>query len=349
MHLIGEINQNYAARNLPETIRLSMEVIRIEPRATAAWTTLALCYTEMGELSEALKCKIITAHLVHDVEKWIELGRDSRFVGFEFIFPVFNCFGRQLGLLQQAIYCFRKACTLDPTDVDAQWERGSVAAELGDLRTAKAAFLNILKNQPYDVVVLEDLRPILVESNEIKLGIKYYEVAFQYYMKQFPSGKYFESDGTEIVGGGFTDMQVIVLADFYNSVGDPEAAIRTIRKGARWLQGRGDQRWRDAEVDDREFDEEGFRRSDNTVAGTTRASFPLDVNLRHRLAVARLVLGDHEEGLVSIFYSFWNPALKNLFFRCTRGSFCGMIHGSMRYCSLSSPMQCSIKGCPRMR
>ncbi|GJJ15577.1 hypothetical protein Clacol_009855 [Clathrus columnatus] len=268
--LIGDANAAYVSRNIPETIRLMEEVIRIEPRESSSWTTLALCYADLGEPKTSLKLNIIGAHLLHDVD-------------------------REFGYLQQALYCFRKACSLDPHDVNAQWERAAVAKELGDLRTAKTALLIILKRYPHDVGALEELRPVLVELSEVPFGIELYQNAFDFYQASYPSGKTKDMAGDEVLGGGFNEIHIIVLADFYNSVHDPEKSIHTIRQGARWLQGRLDQRFWDNEVDDREFDVPEYPRQDR-AAFLDDVSYPLDINLRHRLAIARFMLGDHEEG-----------------------------------------------------
>ncbi|KIJ34519.1 hypothetical protein M422DRAFT_87090, partial [Sphaerobolus stellatus SS14] len=159
--LLGEGNAAYVSQNIPEAARLMEEAIRIEPRVPAAWATLALCYQD-EQPEKALKLKIIRAHLVHDVDLWLSLGSESR----------------GLGYLQQALYCYRKACTLDPADVNAQWERASLAKELGDFHTAKTAFLAILKQYPHDIVALEELRSVLVELSEITKGIELYQAAF---------------------------------------------------------------------------------------------------------------------------------------------------------------------------
>lgn len=209
-----------------------------------------------------------------------------------------DIYTRNLGYMQQALYCYRKACTLDPGDINAQWDRAFLAKEIGDLHTARTAFLAILKRYPHNVSALEELRPILVELSDIPRGIQLYQEAFEYYQEINPYGTVEDSPENDFSGGGFGDMQIIVLADFYNSVGDPERAVTTIRRGARWLKGRGEQRHWDNEVDDREFDIEGFTRGGQST--TSGSSYPLDVNFRHRLAVARLMLGDHDEGKVII-------------------------------------------------
>ncbi len=47
-----------------------------------------------------------------------------------------------MGLKQQALYCYRKVYSLDPTNVDALWDRASLAVEMGELKTVRfPAFL----------------------------------------------------------------------------------------------------------------------------------------------------------------------------------------------------------------
>ena len=76
--LIGEGNQAYVDANYPETICIMQEVIRIEPRAAAAWSVLAQCHDEMGEPGKALQLRIMAAHLNHDADEWAELAKQSR-------------------------------------------------------------------------------------------------------------------------------------------------------------------------------------------------------------------------------------------------------------------------------
>lgn len=135
-------------------------------------------------------------------------------------------------------------------------------------------------------------------------------------------------------GGGFSLLNVLVLADLYNTVGEYEKAVRVIKTGSRWLQARGDQKYWDLVEDDREFELEGFSRTvlagaGNGISAPTSLNpnpnsssapdgpapvpsssrtvgseevqpgyFPLDVNARHRLGVARIKMGDVNEGIV---------------------------------------------------
>jgi general transcription factor 3C polypeptide 3 (transcription factor C subunit 4) len=76
--MIGEGNQAYVDGNLPETLRIMQEVIRIEPRAGPAWSVLAQCYEDMKEGEKALQLRIMAAHLHQDPEEWDRLAQQSR-------------------------------------------------------------------------------------------------------------------------------------------------------------------------------------------------------------------------------------------------------------------------------
>ncbi|KDR78033.1 hypothetical protein GALMADRAFT_245006 [Galerina marginata CBS 339.88] len=275
--LIGDGNQAYVDNDLSEAIRIMQEVIRIEPRAASAWSVLGQCYEDMKEGHKALQLRIMAAHLRHDAEEWDRLGRQSREHGYN----------------QQALYCYRKVYSLDPTNVDALWDRASLAKEIGDFRIARHAFLAILKRFPHDLTVLRELHTILVELSDLSTCASLLQGALDHYMKAYPSGH-----GENISGGGFSKLDLLLLADLYNVLGEHGRAVETIRRGTRWLQGRSDQKYWDLCEDDREYDSDGWPpRSGADEGGPVQAGgYELDPNTRHRLAVARIKMGDVEEG-----------------------------------------------------
>ena len=155
-----------------------------------------------------------------------------------------------------------------------------------------------MKRLPHDLTVLEELRPILIELSELELCAKLFEEAFEHYQQVFPTGVGVNPDTqTQVAGGGFGLMEILVLADLYNTLGRYDRAIETIRKGCRWLQGRAKQVFWDKCEDDREYDTtDGTRGGEGDVQP---GMYALDVNARHRLAIARLKSGDLTEGKVS--------------------------------------------------
>ena len=159
---------------------------------------------------------------------------------------------------------------------------------------ARTALSAILRQIPHDLNVLEELRPILIEGNKIDICASLHQDAFEHYQKLYPTGVgVVPETGQEVPGGGFDLLHILVLADSYNSIKKYHNAVATIRRGSRWLQGRGSQSYWDACEDDREFDIAG---SAVIRSGTvTPGMYELDLNARHRLAVSRIKLGDVEE------------------------------------------------------
>ena len=104
----------------------SLKVIRIEPRAASAWSVLANCLNDLGEADEALKIRIMGAHLHHDADEWELLANESR----------------ERGLKQQSLYCLSKVCGLDGERLDAFWDRAFLAKELG-VRRIVGHFLSL--------------------------------------------------------------------------------------------------------------------------------------------------------------------------------------------------------------
>ncbi|KAL4243959.1 Transcription factor Tfc4/TFIIIC-102/Sfc4 [Abortiporus biennis] len=277
--LLGDGNQAYADDDIPEAIRIMQEVIRVEPRAFAAWKVLASCYESpnIKDDQKALQLRIMGAHLTQDPDDWRELAEKSR----------------TLGLHQQALYCYRKLYLADTSNTEALWDRALLAKEVGELRIARNSLLTLLRTHEHSLAVLQELRPILIELSELPLCATLYQGAFDFNRAKFPSGTG-TMNGTQTDGGGFGLMEVLVLADLYNTLAEFEKAVQTIRIGCRWLQGRGKQVFWDSCEDDREYDlVEGLRGTEGEVDA---GMYPLDINARHRLAIARIRMGDLSDG-----------------------------------------------------
>ncbi|KAJ7266948.1 hypothetical protein B0H12DRAFT_140673 [Mycena haematopus] len=276
--LLGDGNQAYVDGNLAESIRIMLEVIRIEPRATSAWSVLAQCHEDMKQDQQALQLRIMAAHLRHEADEWDRLARQSK----------------DLGYYQQALYCWSKLSSLDPANVNAQWDRALLARDIGDLKTTRNAFMTILKRFPHDLAVLSELRTTLIETGDLDTCTTLFQGAFEHYQKTYPSGHgHNPTTNGDVAGGGFGHLEILVLADLYNTTGDYHRAIDVIRQGCRWLQGRAEHRYWDMCDDDREYDPPNFQR---TAESTPQSGmFPLDINSRHRLTVARIKMGETEE------------------------------------------------------
>ena len=164
---------------------------------------------------------------------------------------------------------------------------------------ARHSYLAILKRFPHNLTVLESLRPLLIEMSDLQTCASMFQAAFNHYETSFPT---LES----LVQCPFDQMQVLCLTDLYNTLGQHEKAVEAIKQGCRWLQGRAAEKFWDVIEDDREFDVPDVEKERD---GEVRPGYyPLDVNARHRLAIARIKMGDIEQGKVGhIFLSLNSP------------------------------------------
>jgi general transcription factor 3C polypeptide 3 (transcription factor C subunit 4) len=176
-----------------------------------------------------------------------------------------------------------------------------------DAFKARNALLAILKRYPHDLTVLSELRPILVDLSDFSLCATLFQDAFGHYQSLYPSGPPEVQVDTSADNAGsnpqcFGLIDVLVLADLYNTpnIEAYDQAVTAIRRGCRWLQGRGAQKYWDACEDDREYDPPGhFSRTGDIQPG----GYDLDINARQRLGVARIKMGEFEEGKVSITFT----------------------------------------------
>ncbi|KAL1761213.1 hypothetical protein FB107DRAFT_255088 [Schizophyllum commune] len=274
--LLGDGNQAYVDADLPAAIRLMSEVIRIEPRAASAWTVLAQCYADLNMPAPALQLRIMAAHLRRDPEEWMRLAQQSR--------------GN--GAAQQALYCYAKAYAADPDNVAVLWDRAALAREVNDLRAARASLVALLRCLPHDLNVLAALRPVLVELGDLAACAKFYETAWKHHQEAFPTGQ----AGADGAVNPFGVLEILVLADLHSALGAHQRAIHVVKTGMRWLQGRGTQAYWDAVPDDREYDLPITVPRPLNEGDIPPGYFPLDLNARQRLAVARIRMGDTEEG-----------------------------------------------------
>jgi general transcription factor 3C polypeptide 3 (transcription factor C subunit 4) len=148
--------------------------------------------------------------------------------------------------------------------------------------------------------VLGELRPVLIELSDLPTCATLYQNAFDYYQAAYPKGHATDREtGAEIPGAGFGLMEILVLTDLYNTLHEYDRAMVTIRRGCRWLQGRSEQRYWDVCDDDREYDVIPNGRDMSGRDGEVQPGmFPLELNARHRLAIARIRIWALEEGKV---------------------------------------------------
>ncbi|KAF8704762.1 TPR-like protein, partial [Rhizoctonia solani] len=270
-HFLGQAHSAYASGDRETAIKLLQDVIAIEPGIANAWATLAFCYEDVGDTSRALKLRIMAAHLEGDVDQWAELGLKSR----------------EIGSMEQAVYCYRNAARLDKTNPDVLWDYAFCLRESGQTQKAIKTYESILQILPHDLTILSQLRGLLIQTGDLSRAMEYYYAAFEHYITSAPQPAISEtradmvidpllasSSAPEMVDttNSFGLREIATLADLLSGLGEHARAVDVVIRGAEWL----------GQVP---------KGSDESSIGER-----LDVNLRMRLAVAKLRLGVIEAG-----------------------------------------------------
>ncbi|KAH7325447.1 hypothetical protein B0J17DRAFT_581386, partial [Rhizoctonia solani] len=270
-HFLGQAHDAYASGDRETAVKLLQDVITIEPGVANAWGTLAFCYEDIGDSSRALKLRIMAAHLEGDADQWVELGLESR----------------EIGSMEQAVYCYRNAARLDKTNPDILWDYAFCLRESGQTQKAIKTYESILQILPHDLTVLAQLRGLLVQTGDLARAMEYYSAAFDHYISSTPRPPAPEApvdmaidpllasvSASPVVDttASFGTREIATLADLLSGLGEHARAVEVVIRGAEWL----------GQVP---------KGADEGAIGET-----LDVNLRMRLAVAKLRLGAIDAG-----------------------------------------------------
>ncbi|KAI9249560.1 hypothetical protein BY458DRAFT_525585 [Sporodiniella umbellata] len=260
---LGEANSLYISRDYGNAIAILQEVITNHPQAHPAWNTLGLVHDELGNKSKSLRLRMVAAHLCDDVNLWKELAHKS----IENNTP------------KQAIHCLTKALVIDPTDVDALWDRSFLYKQSGKNAEATEGFILILQIMPHHFKVINELAQLYRSEGKTAEAIKMYEDAIVYHTENPDTPEEEEENEDEFSDKlGFSEINM--LSELYLIRNDYSRCLDTIKTGLRLIQNRQDETWWADQMDE---DDEYFEEDES------RTEFPLE--LRVRMGVCRVYMG----------------------------------------------------------
>ncbi|KAL1412045.1 transcription factor TFIIIC subunit tfc4 [Vanrija albida] len=283
--MLGRANMAYIMEQRGEAVDLFLEVIRHDSQVQAAWTTLASIYEEMGEHEMSRQMRFCAAHIEEDIGQWRELAEEFRVDGNE----------------NQSLYCLRKALKIDPSSLDILWQLATVYRQLNKDKKAIDVYKKIHRIEPAflrDFNMLMDIHPLIHEAKQFVFGSNVFGDAFLFHFAAFSSPE------DQRPGSDQNTMQlehIVVYVDYLLLSGDVESAVSTIHRGQRWIQGRKNQKGWDAIDDDSEYEppKEADEEDVDGVEGPS-GGYHLDTQLRYRLALSRLRLGQDTDAMVHI-------------------------------------------------
>jgi general transcription factor 3C polypeptide 3 (transcription factor C subunit 4) len=282
---LGQANNAFIKQHFDEALRIVADIIRINAETYEAWTLLALIFQEMGNLRAALRSLQFGTGLRHKfTKKWHDCAS----------FALNDAKLPRKEALKEAQWAYALCIHNNPGDLFARLKKAEICAERGNYRIAVSEFEKYLKLAPHDLEALRGMAVASIDLGDVQTAIDHYRESIAYY-KTSPirEGSVF----------GWNDVDIyITILEF---AGAYEVAIKETKSLARWLLGRADEAfWEEVTDNDCEWDIGNSRRIEIpafTVGKQPLSSYGenLPLELRVKLALCRLNLGQQTEALVS--------------------------------------------------
>ncbi|KAA8909852.1 hypothetical protein FN846DRAFT_888742 [Sphaerosporella brunnea] len=282
--LMGEANQAYAFGHLDKAMALVKRIIQIEAGVYSAWKILGEIFKEKGEDHKCLLAWLTAAHAKpKDSELWLTCARMS----LEQYGP------DKKNYRNQAIYCYNRAIGAEPDNIDAIYDRALLFKETGQLHKAAEGFGMLNKLLPNDMSILREIASLYIELKKVPQAIEYYNRSIEF----------FKSTGNPDKAFGWSELNILV--ELYMMVEQWEVAIKVLKNHARWLYSRSEEKYWEKLDDDREWDATDKRRKPVREYVPMRfdpSTYALPLELRVKLGVCRLRLGEKREAMVHFSY-----------------------------------------------
>lgn len=284
---LAQASRAFIEERIDNAMELVQEIIRINAETFEAWMLLASCWQEKKEVERAMSALLFAAHLrMNEQEVWMNCAR----------FALEAEAGDQRSrFLNIAKFCYSNVVRANPlNDVEGRIGKALVLREQSLYKTAIGEYMRVLNRRPHDLAVLRLMAETFIDMDSVEDAKKLYWQSIVHYKSL---------TGTREQNFGWSDVNIFV--EIHGYLGQYSEAIVQLKSLSRWLLGRQDQEYWDKYLgDDREWDMDNDRRMEEPafdvrlcLAEQHGAGLPLE--LRVKLGLFRLHLGDHEEAVVS--------------------------------------------------
>ncbi|KAI1824812.1 hypothetical protein F4861DRAFT_538647 [Xylaria intraflava] len=281
----------YVDGRLDEAIEWVEDAIRINAETYRAWALLTTFLEEKGDLKGSFTARVFSCHLQpRHVDGWLycaEIG-----IALRDEIPE-----DAVELLEQVSVCYSAALRADINNQQARHGRAAISFERGQIRTAAKDYLYLLEHGEYDIHALRSYAEItIILANTGKRDSYKPDTAIDWYYRAIA---HFEANNDDSSPLEWQDVNI--FASLLAYIEHTKDALYELKSLARRLLGRADEHfWDDWQDDDREWDVDNIRRlgfGDYQEGKYPEASYGggLPLNLRTKLAVYRLRLGDIDE------------------------------------------------------
>ncbi len=278
--MLGEANEAYVKKDFDKAEEIYQKIITINDTCYPAYKTLGEIYDIKRDKGRCCILWICAGSLrTKDYDLWITCAKMSE----------------ELGHLEQADHCYKMASLADPNDLVSLFERARTNMKLDKFPLALRYLEKIRKRIPEDTKVIKEIAECFVNMDQPLRAIDLYEEIMKRNMEveehDFDKEKY----PTKF---GWSELNI--LSELYYKQRAYLLGLKTIKKVARWINGRSSQTfWDEIIVDDSEFDD---RKWTSRFSGKFSSvdDFTLPVELRAQLLKFRLIREETKEALIQL-------------------------------------------------
>lgn len=276
----------YLDEDFDKAQELVQQAISINPEIFSAYALLSSIHQASGDEAKAVAVLFQGAHTrPSDGDTWKSVAQS-----------ILDLAKDRQSASNDAIYCYTRAIAANRDDIESRRERAQLYVECGRHNRAVADYKNMLRLMPHDLEILRCLSECYSREGHPQVAITYYDEAIAFYRLQ---------DDRRGPWSFWSDANI--YAELYWLSKKYAEGLLKIKQLARWLLGRGHERfWDEYQDDDREFDanqsprrleipEYHLNRHEPTAYG-----LGLPLELRVKLGLFRLKVDGppHQEAMV---------------------------------------------------
>lgn len=284
--LVSQANEAFVRNDFQVALNLYREVIRKDNKNFSAYRTLGEIYKQQGKLNECCNYWFLAANInLQDGEFWRTVAELSA----------------QLGHIDQAIFCYTKAIASNHKDMDSILGRAKLYKETKRYGRALDGFQKVHADYPTDTDVIKELASVYVEQKRLHDATRLYENMLKDNMNYANL-----TDAEKRNVPKFSWGELNILLELYATQHNYRVGIIILKSLARWIQKRTEEVWWDELEDDSEFDlrrEKIIEKQPLEVqAAAYGKDFFLPIDIRFKLGVLRLGVGDKDEAIMHFNY-----------------------------------------------
>lgn len=278
---LSQANEAFVRKDYQVAQNLYLEVIKLDPKNFNAYKTLGEICKLQGRLAKCCNYWFLAAN-IHSWDSgfWAQVAELSN----------------DLGLIDQAIYCYGKAIAADNTKNPKYiLARAILYKEKRQFGRALEGFQRLHQMFPADTTVVKNLASVYVDQKRLNDAINLYGDILDRNM----------SEGSSNELGRFPRFgwaELNILTELYIQQHSWRHGLKIIKVVARWLQNREDETWWEDHDDDSEFDSQRRTRildqlSQPIKARASKKQFQIPIDIRFKMGLLRLSLNQKDEAM----------------------------------------------------